>query len=808
MDLPIGARVGAYEILGTIGVGGMGTVYRARDLRLGRDVALKFCSSAFGERFMREARAIAALNHPNVCQLYDIGEDYLVMELVEGAAPRGPLPLPIALDYARQLSRALEAAHEKGIVHRDLKPANIRITPDGVLKVLDFGLAKLEQAEGEAGGDADLTVVGTRTGTAAYMAPEQVHGKVVDKRADIWAFGVVLYELLTGENPFRRDSAADTLAAVLTSEPSLERVPAQLRPLLARCLARDPRQRLRDIGDAMTLIEAVSGVQPTVQPEPPRRAYAAAAAVVLAIVTPVLIAVALFGPWRSPSEGEERTASASAAAATASGGPTRAVTAAESMSFSIAVLPFESSNASAEDAEFAAGLHDQLHNQLTKIRSLTVTSRSSVLRYGQNPPPIREIAAELRVAAVMESSLRFAGRQLLVTAQLVDAATEATLWSETLRADRGDVEDIFALQNDIATAIARALGAEITAEDRDRIERLPTASAEAYAHYLAASGHGGDFRFADAMREYDRAVGLDDAFAEAYSRRAVLYAYAQITSNARGQLLSADRRTEEFEALALENSARALALDSSAGSAWVGRALTEKFRFRYAEAREAFARALALSPSDVGVLREYALFHHELGNRQEALSLIRQAERLDPNGLLTLSNLAEIASGAGLIDEARAALDRALALEPSEHTVNVFAALLTPDPAAAERFVRSAEARIGDDYRVMFLPGIATVYRRIGLDEDAERALARYGRWAANEDLGAGDLAQYHLLRGDPDMAYEWLRRAVERIERGEVDAGFIALTRLLSRAETDPALAENRFQDLLGRLEALRRAN
>src|SRR5688572_1698359 len=207
----IGTTVGSYKITDKLGEGGMGTVYRATDTRLGREVAIKFSAEKFSERFEREARAIAALNHPNICTLYDVGPDYLVMELVEGEAPKGPMPLDQLLDVARQISDALKAAHEKGIVHRDLKPANLRITPEGKIKVLDFGLARLGNPpqEGSQNSPTLLSIAATQAGmifgTASYMSPEQARGKPADRRADIWAFGVVLYELSTGRQLFEGD---------------------------------------------------------------------------------------------------------------------------------------------------------------------------------------------------------------------------------------------------------------------------------------------------------------------------------------------------------------------------------------------------------------------------------------------------------------------------------------------------------------------------------------------------------------------------------------------------------------------------
>jgi tRNA A-37 threonylcarbamoyl transferase component Bud32 len=259
-----GAQVGPYRIEGALGAGGMGQVYKARDTRLDRSVAIKVLSERFGGRFEREARAISALNHPNICTLHDVGPNFLVMELVEGETvaerlKRGAVPLDEALRIARQIADALAAAHECGVIHRDLKPANIKIKPDGTVKVLDFGLAKVAREAAAAGGDStealSLTDAGTVLGTPSYMAPEQACGKAVDKRADIWAFGVVLYEMLAGQRLFQGDSVSEMLAAVLSKEPDWSRVPPKTERLLRRCLERDPDQRLRDIGDARFLLD-------------------------------------------------------------------------------------------------------------------------------------------------------------------------------------------------------------------------------------------------------------------------------------------------------------------------------------------------------------------------------------------------------------------------------------------------------------------------------------------------------------------------------------------------------------------------
>src|SRR5262245_38350563 len=287
MALVVGARLGQYEILSAIGAGGMGEVYRARDTKLKRDVALKVLPEAFASaadrmaRFQREAEVLASLNHPNIAHIYGVEDGAIVMELVEGDSPKGPMPFEDAWKIAMQIADALEYAHEKGVIHRDLKPANVKVTHDGrsanTLKLLDFGLAKVFSPDsGESEGGTSLTnsptlsmgatVAGVILGTAAYMAPEQAKGRRPDKRADIWSWGVVLYELLTGERMFTGEDVADTLAQILTKEPDLERVPPRVRRLLRECLQKDPRLRLRDIGDARRLLEEPSRDSPRPAP--------------------------------------------------------------------------------------------------------------------------------------------------------------------------------------------------------------------------------------------------------------------------------------------------------------------------------------------------------------------------------------------------------------------------------------------------------------------------------------------------------------------------------------------------------------
>jgi len=498
-----------------------------------------------------------------------------------------------------------------------------------------------------------------------------------------------------------------------------------------------------------------------------------------------------------PSDAVGAAASPGEAAAPAAGALGR-------LEDSIAVLPFDNLSENVDDAHFAAGLHDEVLNQLAKLRSLNVISRSSVLRYAENRPPIPEIAEELNVEAVMEGTVSYAGNQVRVTAQLIDAARDVHLWSETFRADRTNVEEIFSIQTDIATAIATALGAEISPEDRDRIDRMPTESAGAYARYLQASDHYGKTEFADALRELGLAIELDPDFAEAYARRAVIYAYGQITSNARGALIGMGSGDDDFQALALADAARALELYEGAALAWVARGVVHEVHYRWNNAEQAFARALELSPNDPAVLQEYSLFRMYRGDVESALELSRRALPVDPNGVLTLTGWARAAAIASRQDEAQGAAQRSVAANPAHPFTNMLAGQFTRDPALAERYLRTAEA-LAIGYQSVRLLGTAQGYLRLGLESDAARVLDRYAQLAEDAQVGMGDWALYYLLRGDMDRAYAALRSAIEKLEAGGADPGYPSLEGIVATGTTDPRLADERFQDLLERLQALR---
>ena len=374
MPLSVGDKLGPYEILAPIGSGGMGDVWKARDRRLDRIVAIKQMEGRHSARFQQEARAIAALNHPNICTLHDIGPDYLVMEYVEGKPLWGPLRMEEALKLALQIAAALEEAHRRGILHRDLKPGNILVSEKGTAKLLDFGLAKL-MTNPET--DVTKTTEGAVVGTAAYMAPEQAEGKPLDERSDIFSFGAVLYEMLSGKRAFEGNSTAQVLSAVLRDDPLPLQAPAEVQHIVKRCLAKQPRDRFLNMGELTVALEQVN------------RLNTSAKAV-----------------DRQPS---------------------------------IAVLPFANMSADKENEYFSDGLAEEILNLLTKIPGLKVIARTSAFSFRGKEQDIRKIAETLGVSHVLEGSVRRAGNRLRVTAQLIHAADGTHLWSERYDRDMTDI---------------------------------------------------------------------------------------------------------------------------------------------------------------------------------------------------------------------------------------------------------------------------------------------------------------------------------------------------------------------------------
>ena len=484
MSLAAGSRLGPYEIVTPLGAGGMGEVYRARDTRLHRDVALKVLPDAFAadpdrvRRFQQEARAVAALSHPHICQIFDVGPDYLVLEYVEGTPLRGPLPERDVIRIALQIASALQVAHARGILHRDLKPANVLITrargsvaaagplPNhptashlGPLelptaKLLDFGIAK----QMTAAPDETQTVDGVVVGTAAYMSPEQATGKPVDVRSDIFSFGAVVYELLSGRRAFDGGSTAEVLSAVLRDTPPPLHASPALARLVAKCLEKEPDRRYQSTSDVVNELETLAN-PPMARPSSSRRAWQAGAAVGVALLLIVGGIGSNVGGWR------DRLAGTQAAF------PIQ----------SLAVLPLDNLSGAAGQEYFADGMTDALINELARLPALKVISRMSVMPYKGVRKPLKQIAAELAVDGVIEGSVLQEGGQIRISVKLIHGATDRHVWSDSYQRE---LRSVLTLQNDVARAVAREIKVTLTPQDEKRLASARDVNQEAFDAYL------------------------------------------------------------------------------------------------------------------------------------------------------------------------------------------------------------------------------------------------------------------------------------------------------------------------------------
>ncbi len=636
-ELTAGTRLGPYEILSLLGEGGMGEVYRAHDQRLGRDVAIKILSDpclADAERrarFEREARLLAALNHPHVGSIYGVedqgGTRALVLELVEGPtlaerlhrwtaeagreSGRGTgLPIAEVLSVARQIAEALEAAHEKGIVHRDLKPANIKVTSHGVVKVIDFGLATAASGD-QHGPDprqaSGVTQAGTRPGmilgTPAYMSPEQARGKPVDKRSDIWSFGCVLYEMLTGRPPFEGETIADALVGVLEGEPDWqalpEATPASVERLLRRCLEKDHTRRLRDIGEARVEIDNAESKAPL---------------------------------------GAERTHRTSRDWMT------------------IVVLPFHNLSSDPEQEYFSDGLTDETISALGQMNPdrIRVVARTSSMAYKRTTKTAAQIGQELGAEYLLESSVRREAQRVRISTQLIRVEDQTQVWSETYNRTP---DSFLGVQDEIGHAIASQVQVRLSLTQQERLSRPPTRDPEAYDLYLHGQYHWHRFGMREAIECFEAAVAKDPSFGLAHAGLAVAYAGLPILADAVPLEYLEKSRLAATKARSLDP----LLAEAHAATGWVDFWLG----WDWGKAEQAYRRAIELSPNDAQV---HFYLAHVLSNsfrHDEAIATIRKGRELDPLSPVMHSLHGQFLFDARRYSEALEPIQRAIAIDPS-----------------------------------------------------------------------------------------------------------------------------------------------
>jgi TolB-like protein/Tfp pilus assembly protein PilF len=607
LTLSAGQRLGPYEVVELIGEGGMGEVYRALDTRLGRQVAIKVLSHAFGrdkarqQRFEEEARAASALNHPNVLTVYDVGtlsaddgSAFLVMELLEGQTLRQrigeapPFSRELILDYGVQVARGLVAAHAAGIVHRDLKPENLFLTTDGRVKILDFGIAKVNRSDDFSG---LVTQPGAVIGTAGYMSPEQVRGQPADARSDIFAYGTVLFEMLTGKRAFGGDSSIDTLSAILTADPlqqseSVVGKDPAICKVVGRCIAKDPAARYQSATDIVAALETAA--QQRHRWKPSRAAVAMIVAGTLAVAAGLGIA------WRRQPAPAEHAAD-------------------DSKSRVLAVMPFENIAADKSLQYFATGMTEEITAQLARVSSLRMMSRVAVARYSDAPDAPRRMRDELGVGALVTGSVRFAGERARISVQLVDTTTAQAIWSQQY--DQA-MSDILQLQSDVARHIANALQARMSAEDSERLIKRSTSSPAAYELYLKAVNMPASAQGIALLKD---AVKLDPKFAVAYAR----------LSRMQGEL--GDFGDRQLYADSLASARQAIEADPKEARGHHALATIQSRMGHLTEGRLGFLRALELAPSLPEAAWDLSIASAALGRLDESLFWARRGFVVAPN---------------------------------------------------------------------------------------------------------------------------------------------------------------------------------
>jgi serine/threonine-protein kinase len=737
-ELPEGTVLGHYRILSFIGSGGMGTVYRAYDTVLERPVALKFLPPLSTrlddeERLLMEARSSAALEHPNVCTIHEIGQThdgrpFIAMALYEGETlkerlRRGLLSVREAVEVGIQIARGLEVAHARGILHRDVKPGNVILGTDGTTRLLDFGLATVM--------DASLGHSKGTPGTIAYMSPEQVRGEPLDARTDLWSLGVVLYETLTGERPFRGESSQSLLRSILEDDPEpiskRAELPAPLARVVERLLRKDPRLRH---GSAQEVVADLMRVLSLPGPEGRRRRRNSW----LAGSAAVLVGLVAAGLWL-PERLEQLSPAASETP-------------------SIAVLPLVNLGSDPEDNALADGLTEELIAILARTDGLRVVESASVFAFRGHGGDVRRIADSLGVSNILEGGLRKTGSRLRVQMRLVDGRDGSSRWSQTY--DRG-FEDVFAVQDDIARAVAGELGLRLDDAEDERGPRRQTQNVAAYELYLR--GNDAQLTRTDSgvrqSKEYfEQAIAIDPTYAAAHAGLALTHVRL-------GSAAEPGLPLRELYALADAAARRAVALDDSLAEAHQVLGRVHMTMLDFPSAKTEIERALALDPTRPITRLTLTWLHLWAGRPSEALAEAGRALAVDPLAPIIHTEVAYALFANRRYEEALAQLDRVRGVRPPLRRVAVLAAQCYVEKGMWDQAIAALrpQAETGDPLTIAFL---GHVLARAGQREEATRVLADLLARQERTGAGAFEVAIVYAGLGELDEAFAWLDRSVD----------------------------------------------